>query len=41
MDDVAGSLRTRFSLHHNTLQIEQGTTTHACSLDDSLPTKVL
>jgi cobalt-zinc-cadmium efflux system protein len=41
MDDVAGSLRRRFSLHHNTLQIEQGTTTHACSLDDSLPTKVL
>jgi cobalt-zinc-cadmium efflux system protein len=32
MDDITGTLKTRFSLHHSTLQIEQGTTSHACCL---------
>jgi cobalt-zinc-cadmium efflux system protein len=32
MDDVTGFLKTRFNLHHSTLQIEQGTTSHACCL---------
>jgi cobalt-zinc-cadmium efflux system protein len=32
MDDVAQTLKDRYSVHHSTLQIEQGTTNHACSL---------
>lgn len=32
MDDVAHSLDKRFGIHHSTLQIEQGTTHHACRL---------
>lgn len=32
MDDVAQTLQERYSVHHSTLQIEQGTTDHACSL---------
>lgn len=32
MDDVAQALKERYSIHHSTLQIEQGTTNHACSL---------
>jgi cobalt-zinc-cadmium efflux system protein len=33
MDDIMQTLNMRFSVHHSTLQIELGTTTHACSLD--------
>ncbi len=32
MDDIMQTLNMRFSVHHSTLQIELGTTTHACSL---------
>ena len=32
MDEIAETLEERFSIHHSTLQIEQGTTNHACSL---------
>lgn len=32
MDDITGTLDTRFKIHHSTLQIEQGTTAHACRL---------
>jgi cobalt-zinc-cadmium efflux system protein len=32
MDDVAQTLEEQYSVHHSTLQIEQGTTNHACSL---------
>ncbi|MFI4940314.1 MAG: cation diffusion facilitator family transporter [Burkholderiales bacterium] len=32
MDDVVHSLQERFKVHHSTLQIEQGTTSHACAL---------
>jgi cobalt-zinc-cadmium efflux system protein len=32
MDDIARSLREEFSIHHSTLQMELGTTEHACCL---------
>ena len=32
LDAITAALRERFSVHHSTLQIEQGTTDHACSL---------
>lgn len=32
MDDVACTLEQRYFIHHCTLQIEQGTTNHSCSL---------
>lgn len=32
MDDTVGGLKDLFSLHHSTLQVEQGTTNHSCSL---------
>jgi len=32
MDDIMQTLKARFSVHHSTLQIELGTTTHTCSL---------
>ncbi len=32
MDDVAHTLQEHYSVHHCTLQIEQGTTHHGCSL---------
>ncbi|MFZ2407159.1 MAG: cation diffusion facilitator family transporter [Methylobacter sp.] len=32
MDDITQTLKERYSIHHSTLQIEQGTTNHACSL---------
>lgn len=32
MDQVSHELDERFSIHHSTLQVEQGTTDHACSL---------
>ena len=37
MDEVAAELETRFSIHHSTLQIERGETTHACRLHASPP----
>ncbi|MDQ3186705.1 MAG: cation diffusion facilitator family transporter [Pseudomonadota bacterium] len=35
MDNITETLNTRFSVHHSTVQIEQGTTSHACSLEDT------
>jgi cobalt-zinc-cadmium efflux system protein len=32
MDEIMHRLRIRFSIHHSTLQIEQGTTDHFCVL---------
>jgi cobalt-zinc-cadmium efflux system protein len=32
MDDIVLKLKERFSVHHSTLQVEQGTTNHACVL---------
>lgn len=32
MDEVTRTLDTRFKIHHSTLQIEQGTTSHTCRL---------
>lgn len=32
MDGISASLKQQFSIHHSTLQIELGTTLHACSL---------
>lgn len=32
IDGITQELRQRFAVHHSTLQIEQGTTRHACSL---------
>ncbi len=32
MDDLAQTLSTRFSIAHSTLQVEQGTSDHACAL---------
>lgn len=32
MDDISKTLHTRFKIHHTTLQIELGTTDHACGL---------
>jgi cobalt-zinc-cadmium efflux system protein len=32
IDSITRVLNERFSVHHSTLQIEQGTTQHACSL---------
>ncbi len=37
MDDVAQTLEERYLVHHSTLQIEQGTTRHACSLAATEP----
>ncbi|GGY99954.1 cation diffusion facilitator family transporter [Pseudoduganella plicata] len=32
MDDIARDLRQEFAIHHSTLQMERGTTEHACCL---------
>jgi cobalt-zinc-cadmium efflux system protein len=32
MDEIVLTLKDRYSVHHSTLQIELGTTDHACSL---------
>jgi len=37
MDDIAQTLEERYLVHHSTLQIEQGTTRHACSLAATEP----
>ena len=34
MDNIRETLDKRFSVHHSTIQIEHGTTDHACSLED-------
>jgi cobalt-zinc-cadmium efflux system protein len=33
MENVRKTLATRFSIHHSTIQIEQGTANHVCSLE--------
>jgi cobalt-zinc-cadmium efflux system protein len=33
MDNIMHTLSERFNIHHNTLQVEQGTTNHRCLLD--------
>jgi cobalt-zinc-cadmium efflux system protein len=35
MDNIMQTLKEQFSVHHSTLQIELGTTTHECSLSPS------
>lgn len=35
MDDIMQTLKTRFSVQHSTLQVEQGTTDHACALQQA------
>jgi cobalt-zinc-cadmium efflux system protein len=37
IDGIAGTLKQRFAVHHPTLQVEQGTTQHACCLRGSQP----
>ena len=32
MDEITHTLKARFSVQHSTLQVEQGTTDHACTL---------
>jgi len=39
MDDIVQTLNEHYSVHHSTLQIEQGTTNHACSLTVTQPVK--
>jgi len=34
IDEIARELREKFSIHHTTLQTEQGTTEHACCLQE-------
>ena len=36
MDDIMHTLKKRFSVHHSTLQIELGTTSHSCSLNPNM-----
>ena len=33
IDTIAAQLKEEFSIHHSTMQVEQGTTNHACCLD--------
>jgi cobalt-zinc-cadmium efflux system protein len=37
MDDIMQELKAHFAIHHSTLQIEQGTTDHACILHPHPP----
>jgi cobalt-zinc-cadmium efflux system protein len=37
MDEIVQTLEERYCVHHSTLQIEQGTTNHACSLTARKP----
>lgn len=39
MDNIVQTLNEHYSVHHSTLQIEQGTTNHACSLTVAQPVK--
>ncbi|MBW8899323.1 MAG: cation transporter [Massilia sp.] len=32
IDDIAATLKSEFAIHHSTLQVEQGTTNHDCTL---------
>jgi cobalt-zinc-cadmium efflux system protein len=34
LDAINARLRSEFSIHHSTLQVEQGTTRHGCCLHD-------
>jgi cobalt-zinc-cadmium efflux system protein len=38
IDGITHVLNERFAVHHSTLQIEEGTTQHACSLHDQVAT---
>jgi len=40
MDAIVQTLKERFSVHHCTLQVEQGTTDHACALHPSTATHI-
>jgi len=33
IDSIAAQLKEEFAIHHSTMQVEQGTTNHACCLD--------
>jgi cobalt-zinc-cadmium efflux system protein len=33
IDSIAAQLKEEFAIHHSTMQVEQGTTSHACCLD--------
>jgi len=35
MDEVMNTLKEKFSIHHSTLQVEQGTTDHSCALQSN------
>lgn len=35
MENIRETLNTHFSIHHSTVQIEQGTTSHTCLLEDT------
>jgi cobalt-zinc-cadmium efflux system protein len=39
MDAIVQTLNDHYSVHHSTLQIEQGTTNHTCSLTVTQPVK--
>jgi cobalt-zinc-cadmium efflux system protein len=36
MDDIMLTLKESFSIHHSTLQVEQGTTDHSCVLQPNI-----
>jgi cobalt-zinc-cadmium efflux system protein len=38
LDQITHTLSERFAVHHSTLQVEQGTTHHACSLHPATAT---
>jgi cobalt-zinc-cadmium efflux system protein len=41
MDDIMRTLKERFSIQHSTLQVEQGTTDHACALHPGTATALV
>ena len=41
MDDIMRTLKERFSIQHSTLQVEQGTTDHACGLHPGTATALV
>ncbi len=38
IDEIMLSLKERFTIHHSTLQVEQGTTNHSCALQSNIGT---
>ena len=36
MDEIMDTLKEKFSIHHSTLQVEQGTTDHSCALQQNV-----